>query len=556
MSKNQNSPFTFERLFETEIEGQAKMLLKFKSPNGELRSILLPYSLYRSHTKFVEALTDYLVPLPFNMNESKAICDVIMKAGPRITVTGKLVKRTGLYRDTNGDPFEFILPDTTITKSKNLKHIEKHYGISYFESQEEICWINGKMPKWISDLEQPCEASPYLIFAIAAGLSGPALPFFSSKTGLMFNFAGTSGTGKTTLLRAAQSVFKVCGNDAIGTLASTRTALEEQAMLHNNLILCLDEFGAVLGSPKKAIESILDLAYSINEGKGKSRWSGWNGESSGRWQTTILTTAEHTLLSILGEKNQHAGAMIRYIDIPIPDITKGGIFSLADKLGLSAAELISKTETTITENYGHALYEFVKKLLLSKADQDDLEILCNEFSKKLKKQYPDSQDRYREAFGRVYAAGKLAAKYRIVPFSEKQLSKALTGIFKSTTPSTNDNHQTASKYIQDLIELGLDKERCAIVTKGKTLNNEKGSFVAIRKKYKTIEHLFVTTKEYKNIIPEIFYRTFNKILKDNNVLINGDNSDTRTMLIEGLDSSSIRPSGYKLDWEKLKNLNI
>ncbi|WP_221724647.1 hypothetical protein, partial [Ochrobactrum sp. SFR4] len=73
------------------------MLLKFKTPDGELRSILLPYSLHRSHAKFVEALTDYLVPLPFNMNESKAICDLIMKAGPLIKETGKLVKRAGFY---------------------------------------------------------------------------------------------------------------------------------------------------------------------------------------------------------------------------------------------------------------------------------------------------------------------------------------------------------------------------------------------------------------------------------------------------------------------------
>lgn len=553
MAKRGQNPFVFQRIYETEIKGKAVMHLSFMAPHSIKNNIFLQYSLIRQIAKLIDELTGHLVPLPADLAQCKEICAKIINTGPKNKNIGRIVSRTGWYSTEGTQLDEFVLQTSTMTKRKNSQPQNVHS--QYFSSQANtIKWYNGNEATWIEGLKIPCEASPYLIFAIAAGFSGPALPFFSSKTGLMFNFAGQSGSGKTTLLRIAQSVFQSCGNDDIAPLAATKIALEEQASNYNHLTLCLDEFGSVLSTRKAAASTIMDLAYSINEGKSKARWSGWQGGVEGRWQTTILTTAEHSLTSIMGPRNKHTGAMIRYIDIPIPSVDEGGIFSNFQTVNKSSSELITVVEQLIEKHYGIVIEYFIAELLNNNDARQSLEQNCNVFAEKLKEYAPHSQDRYREAFGRIYAVGILAAELNIAPFSKQQLSKAVIDIFKkSAAILDNDNaaHSNPKTHINNLIALGKDKKKCLPVRKGDNIKNSDGSYVAVRRIYKNVEQFFILPQALRDLLP---VNTHNKIVHDlihNGILLAGKNSNTQTLKINGLVTNTPRPSGYLIDWHKL-----
>lgn len=556
MNKKSKPHFNFERVYKTDVKGKAKMLFSFRNQDGAREEILLPYALFRQPNKLILELTDHLVPLPHNFKECRDLCDEIMLSGPAIATTGQITNLTG-WAASDGDHFdEFVLPNATTTQSP--RKVARHRHIESFNlSSNTDKWYKGDENTWIEALKEPSLASPYIIFAISAGLSGPALAFFSAKTGLLFNFAGPSGSGKTTLLRVAQSVYKSCGNDSIAPLSSTQAALEEQAANHNHLTLCLDEFGAVLGDSKQAIKSTMDLAYSINEGKGKGRYSGWHGGLETRWQTTILTTAEHSLNSIMGANNNHVGAMIRYIDIPVPSATDGGIFTDYEVVNKSSSELILTTERVIDNNYGFAIEPFVDELMRSQEARERLELDCSKFAEKLKKYAPESQDRYREAFGRIYATGKLAAKLGIVPFSKEQLSKAIIDIFirahrlLQETASSSSIHK---EHISPFIELGNDPVNCITAIKGEDIENTKNKIIAIRRFFKNEEHLFIPTEAFKKLVPTFAYDNIIQFLREKGIILSGKNSTTRTVQINNLVPGNPRPSGYLLDWVQLNKI--
>jgi putative DNA primase/helicase len=129
----------------------------------------------------------------------------------------------------------FVLPDATYGPgSKTIVFQEGETGKDDYE-------CGGKYKDWKNRIAAVAIGNPMLAFALSAAFVGPLLKLCGTESGGV-HFDGDSSTGKTTLLRAAASVWGF-PRRYIRTWNTTAAGLEGVAELYNDNLLPLDEIG-------------------------------------------------------------------------------------------------------------------------------------------------------------------------------------------------------------------------------------------------------------------------------------------------------------------------
>ena len=164
-----------------------------------------------------------------------------------------------------------------------------------------------------------------------------------SKQGLIINIFGESGNGKTTLVKAAHSIFSSpdCFQSYHGTANAIMQTLAERA----EMVSAIDD--VCQGGSK----NILDIIFNAASGVEKNRCQN-NGKSRHQKEFcgTILTSNVTPILRMTGE---NVGQLRRVIEVGITD---------TDKIAESGAEADAMTAAFDT-NYGHAAEQFARTLL-------------------------------------------------------------------------------------------------------------------------------------------------------------------------------------------------
>ena len=154
-------------------------------------------------------------------------------------------------------------------------------------------------------------ASPSARMLICAALAAPLLRPLD-EPGFGVHLFGDTNTGKSSMLRAAASVFgdPQTGAGWCGTWNISPSAAEARAAMFNDLPQCFDEVG-VAGA-----EHVQKLIYTLIGGEGRSRATREGTmRGSNQWRTIVLSTGEITL----ADDAMAAGAQARVIDMRVPD---------------------------------------------------------------------------------------------------------------------------------------------------------------------------------------------------------------------------------------------
>jgi putative DNA primase/helicase len=114
---------------------------------------------------------------------------------------------------------------------------------------------------WLG-LMKSLEQDKLAVLGICAGFAAPLLALLNHPTILLF-FAGTSSTGKTSLLKLIASMFG--GIDRMATWNGTDNGLLAQAQANTDRPMVIDEVGQSKG------QQFAQLAYDITNGTGKLR---------------------------------------------------------------------------------------------------------------------------------------------------------------------------------------------------------------------------------------------------------------------------------------------
>ena len=205
----------------------------------------------------------------------------------------------------------------------------------------------GTLDGWVSAVEKFVIGKRINETVMAASFAGilrglyPDEPF--SKQGIILNIFGESGNGKTTLVKAAHSVFS--SPDCFQSYHGTANAIMQTLAERGGMVSAVDDI--CQGGSK----NILDLIFNAASGIEKNRCQN-NGKSRQQrgFCGTIVTTNVTPILRMTGE---NVGQLRRVIEVGITE---------TDKFAESGAEADAMTAAFDT-NYGQAAEQFARTLL-------------------------------------------------------------------------------------------------------------------------------------------------------------------------------------------------
>ena len=164
-----------------------------------------------------------------------------------------------------------------------------------------------------------------------------------SKQGILVNIFGASGNGKTTLVKAAHSIFS--SPDTFQNYNGTANSLIQTLAERGEMVSAVDD---VCQGGKK---NILDLIFNAASGVEKNRCQNVGKTRQQRgFCGTILTSNVTPILRLTGD---NVGQLRRIIEVGITE---------ADKIAGSGAEADAMTAAFDT-NYGQAAEQFAQTLL-------------------------------------------------------------------------------------------------------------------------------------------------------------------------------------------------
>jgi hypothetical protein len=184
---------------------------------------------------------------------------------------------------------------------------------------------------------------------------GAALLKFTGQKGVMINFVHRyAGTGKTTILRMANSV---CGHPEklLGTVDDTKVAKITKVGILNNIVNTVDEI------TNTNADDFSELAYAYSQGKGKDKSERDANKlriNDTTWNTPTLTSANASFYDKSSSAKAVAdGEMMRLLEFQI---------GYTDQKLIPVEEGKHMFDHVLNNNYGHAIEPFIQWVIANK----------------------------------------------------------------------------------------------------------------------------------------------------------------------------------------------
>lgn len=305
----------------------------------------------------------------------------------------------------------------------------------YGPGSDDIIWngdaehafaVCGALDGWQQGAELAVGNSR-LAFVLCVALSAPLAHIVRSDGG-GFHLRGQSSKGKSTLLRAAASVYG--GPSFVGSWNTTASGLEVASCLYNDVLLILDEIG-------QAGRDVSAIAYELANGQGRRRATRTaTARAVIRWRSTFLSSGEHSLADVMRAdgkgRKAAAGQEVRIADIP----AIAGPHGVYDRLHGHAhgGALSEGLDHIFAANHGHASAVLLDAI--TRMNRNDLAAqtirIRDDFIVQTCPPDADGQvSRVAKRFGLAAAAGELAIRLGILPWPENEAITASSACFEA-----------------------------------------------------------------------------------------------------------------------------
>ena len=330
----------------------------------------------------------------------------------------------------------FVLPSEVIGKKfkrplfADLNHLDPAILKKYRP--------RGPLSNWQSQIAKLSLDNSRLMFAISLAFTGPILRYVQGpKTG-GFQISGLAETGKTTAAMVAGSVWGCHARGErqekgfVESWHTTAGKVEKTALAHNDTLLILDETRVAGADDSQRARIVSEVTFALAEAVEKERLT--NSGSAHAWRGYFLSTSNQTLteLARAGGVDIDDAYLGRMFDVPCPDVGSG-IYEQLHSFS-SGEAMTDALKRRCRRSFGIAGPEFVKRLLAHRdTDSNNLKKFLRMRRKAYRgaiasacqKEDLTSLTRTSSRFATVYAAGCVAIRYEVLPWSRTQLLKAI-----------------------------------------------------------------------------------------------------------------------------------
>ncbi|MBL0637911.1 DUF927 domain-containing protein [Aeromonas veronii] len=370
--------------------------------------------------------------LPFiSLGHKRKLAAYLMACRPDKRIT--CVERTGWHGRA------YVLPQGSIGPDADGVILQTTgYAASDFVER-------GTLGEWQQGVAALAVGNSRLCFALSLAFAAPLLSLVGMEGG-GFHLKGESTDGKTTIMKAAASVY---GNpDRYSqTWRATGNAIEGIASRRNDALLCLDELGELDGREAGQV------AYMLANGQGKGR-SKQDGELRERkaWRLLFLSTGELSLedhAASAGQRTQ-AGMEVRTIQIP-SDTGHHGAFEWLH--GMEGGRTFADTlKAHCDHQHGSAFRTYAEALAGELgAHSERLRAEIKRIAAELTPQGAGNQvGRAINRFALVAAAGELATQLGVTGWPEGEALRAVRVCLKAWLAERGHlgNHEEAAILAQ------------------------------------------------------------------------------------------------------------
>jgi putative DNA primase/helicase len=287
----------------------------------------------------------------------------------------------------------------------------------------------GTLQQWKDEVSSLSRNNPLLIFALSAGFA-PILLSIKQGLGGGFHLASNSGTGKTTVLRVAGSVWG--GGGKLGFVQSwnaTANGVEAMAQGHNHALLLLDELKEL------PADQAARSAYQLANGQGRQTMDRNRARRSRQtWDLIFLSNGELDFIThiLAAEKRAYAGQEVRVCPIPA-DRGKFGAFDCIHACtdGGAFAQTIGEASN---EYFGTAAPAFITQYLKigRPAVRCEVDRIMGQFvADNQPSNAAPEVGRVLQRFALIAAAGELATKWLITAWRPGEATISVSTVFKS-----------------------------------------------------------------------------------------------------------------------------
>ena len=391
-----------EAVTHDEYEESWGRLLKLRTPKGHIHEVVIPQTDLYVGTDVVSQLAYMGLQIEPYKKAQDFLIEYLKSCCPSVYAT--VVRKYGWFGSV------YVLKNANIGKNLGERFIYDGY------SREFPMNINGTLDDWKENVGKLCKGQKLFQLAICYALTGILLTPCGYEGGGLHFFNVTS-SGKTTLLKVAGSLY---GGGPKGYLAQWRgtdNGFEGLASIHNDGFMCLDEIG-------QASAKVLDnIAYMFTNGQSKLRASkDGMKRTQHTWSVAFISSGELTLSAKIEQelgRQAMAGQMVRIIDIPAD--AGAGYKTLSHvPEGYTAESLSSLLCENALRYYGTPAMTFIEKFAEDFEDNVSwIKARVNQFVDT--NCIPEASSQvYRgcKRFGLAAAAGELAIKWGILPWSE------------------------------------------------------------------------------------------------------------------------------------------
>jgi putative DNA primase/helicase len=437
---------------EDEASGEFLAIIKFRDIDGNYRRLTLPLSDLDDPKALGKTLKN--AGCRFSRNpEKNATALMNLTESSEQAERWKFAPCTGWYNGHRA----FVHPRRIIGRPRRDALIKPPRD--YAGNHNSALKISGSHKKWIKNVAIPAQSSSRIVLGICMSLAAPLLTF-AKLNSFGVHIHGPGKAGKSTLLVVAGSVNGFGSEDNLPNFRTTDAAFGEIPASFNDMLLPMNELGLLKGRKVERSERIRDLSYGFAEGRGTT-YSKFapikKSDAERRWRSIFMGTGEEAIeeISEAAGQTRTVGAQIRLFDLRATRKEAEDLFDFCPKTVTEenrkawVQQQCVALRTACRTHRGVALKHFIEHVINNRRTiPADLSALTKRFVDDVIDQNEVPAVRHlATCLAHIAAAGRLGARFKTVPWSEKFVIKCIKRCYRDA--------RRALRTESDLLHEGL-----------------------------------------------------------------------------------------------------